>query len=83
MGDSIGIGRLILSYIVGGICVFILDQVMTPIMDRAAAASAGTKAATGTEWINTAFTNLPLIYALIGFVGIVAYTMWVRRGVMG
>lgn len=82
MADSIGILRFFLSLGVGAVMVFIAQQITEPILSKATPYTSGNAAETGTEWLGIGVEYLPVAFLGIAFFGFIAYSVFVRRGVV-
>jgi len=82
MADSIGILRFFLSLAVGAIMIFIAGRVTEPLFATASEYTSDNSAAMGTEWLQFMVDYSPWIVLGIAFFGFVAYSVFVRRGVL-
>lgn len=80
MGDSISYINGAASLFVGAIMVYIVSFVHGKLQPKANAATSGSAdLAQGTTWMDTLVGNLPLVFLLVGALGIVAYSVLNRR----
>lgn len=83
MADSIGILRFFLSLAVGAIMIFVAQSIMIPILNKATPYTQGTDAQQGTLWLEFSADYLPFVFLGIAFFGFIAYSVFVRQGVLG
>jgi hypothetical protein len=77
--QSIGIARFVLSLVVGAVMFWIVSLVTDPLTSRAMDTTSNQSANTATGWFQTGVQNLPLIFALISFMGLIVYSVFVRE----
>lgn len=77
---SIGIWRFFLSLIVGGILIMLaLNPIAGPLLDRAANSTTNTTANQGTAWLQAGVDNMPIIFLIISFFGLIAGAVYMRE----
>jgi uncharacterized membrane protein YhdT len=77
--QSIGIARFFLSLGVGAIVYWIADLVTTPVLAGAYNATGNATANQATQWFEQSVNAMPLAFALISFVGIIALSVFQRE----
>ncbi len=79
--QAIGISQLFLGLLVGVVVVGIVGKVTEPLFEKANAAGSGEVASNGTTWLQQGVDFLPIVFLLIGFFGLIAYSVWSREAV--
>lgn len=84
MADSIGMLRFFLSLCVAAALAWIMQRVLgaSGFESSTRDASQGTAASQGTEWLVFLIEYWPVTALFISFLGLVAYSVFVRRGVV-
>lgn len=77
-GQSLGIAGLFGSLVVGAIVIWIVQLLGTPMLDRAANATADAQANAATGWFRTWIDWLPIVFLLVGMFGLIVYAIYLR-----
>jgi hypothetical protein len=77
--QSIGIARYFLSFIVAAIVYWIADLTTDPILSQSYNVTNNATANQATQWFDAAVTNMPLAFALISFLGMIALSVFYRE----
>jgi len=75
-----GITRFFLSLIVGAMLAYVVGQVVSPLLQQAGEASAGTPAAPATQWFATINEWLVVVFLGVAFFGLLSLSIY-QRGV--
>lgn len=78
-GQAIGISRLLLGLVVGVVVVGVVRKVTNPLFEEASAQGSGEVATNGTTWLQQGVDFLPIIFLLVSFFGLVAYSVYTRE----
>lgn len=78
-GQSIGIARFFLSLGVAAVVYWITDLVSSPILDQSQNVTNNATANQATQWFEQSVTYMPLGFALISFIGIIALSVFMRE----
>jgi len=77
---QIGLVRFFATLAIGAPLAYLVGRVVTPILDMAGDATAGTEAAPATAWFTTINEWLIIVFLLIAFFGLLALAIY-QRGV--
>jgi len=77
---QIGITRFFLALIVGAPLAYVVGEVVTPLLEHAGEASAGTPAAPATQWFITINQWLVVVFLGVAFFGLLSLAIY-QRGV--
>ena len=77
--QSIGIARFFLGLIVGAVCIWLMNLITTPLLNRAANQTNNATANTATTWLSDWIGWLPIGILLISFMGLIVYAIFVRE----
>lgn len=78
-GQPIGIARLFVSLLAGGMLLILFRRVITPILDTADARATTEMGQNGNVWLSELLANMPLIFAGIAFFGLIALAVFQSR----
>lgn len=79
-GQAIGISRFFLSLGVGGIVIWIVNEVTSPLFTHVQGQTAdGSAGAQGTTWLQQGVEFLPIAMLFISVFGLVAYSVYARE----
>lgn len=78
-GDAIGNARLFFSLFVGAIVIWLVSEITTPLFENAKEDGSGQVATQGTMWLQEFGDFLPVMFLLIAFFGIIAYSVFKRE----
>lgn len=79
-GGSIGIWRFFIALIVGGILIMMaLQPVAQPLLDGSMNATTNQTANQATSWLQAGVDNMPIIFLLISFFGLIAGAVYHRE----
>lgn len=77
--QSIGILRMFLALAVGAIVVWLVRLAGDPILDTAGDHGTDATSSQGTAWLQTGVDYLPILFLLICFFGLIAYSVYRRE----
>jgi hypothetical protein len=77
--QAIGIARLFLGLGVGAVVFWIVSAVSEPLFAIAGEQGSGQVATQGTTWLQQGVNFLPYMFALISFLGLIAYSVYRRE----
>jgi len=77
--QAVGIARYVLALMVGAAMMWILREISRPLLDQSMNATSNTTANTGTQWLETGISNLPIFFLGVSFFGIVALAVYQRE----
>jgi len=77
--QSIGIARFFLGLIVGAVCLWIINKITSPLLNRAANQTSNATANTATTWLSDWIGWLPIAILLTSFLGLIVYSVFVRE----
>ena len=76
---AINISRALLALVGGGIIIWIVNEVTSPLLDHANQAGSDPVATTGTNYLTIGVNQLPLLFLMITFFGTIAYAVYSRE----
>lgn len=74
-----GNARLFFSLFVGAIVIWLVSEITSPLFDHAKEDGSGRVATQGTTWLQQFGDFLPIMFLLIAFFGIIAYSVFKRE----
>lgn len=77
--QAIGILRMFLALVVGAFVVIIVQEVGNPLLDKAAEQGTDSTSAQGTTWLQEGVTYMPVLFLMIAFFGLIAYSVYRRE----
>lgn len=77
--DAIGNLRLFASLFVGAVVIYIVTKVTGPLFAEAKEDGSGQVASQGTTWLQQFGDFLPIMFLLIAFFGVIAYSVFKRE----
>ena len=77
---QVGIVRFFLALLIGAPLAYLVGQVVTPLLDHAADATAGTNAAPATQWFGTINDWLIVVFLMVAFFGLFSLAIY-QRGI--
>lgn len=76
--QAIGISQLFLGLGVGAVVFWIVSEVASPMFDIAKEQGSGEVATNGTTWLQQGVNFLPIVFLMISFFGLIAYSVYTR-----
>ena len=77
--QAIGIFRMFLGLIVGAVVTWLVSLVADPILTKAGESGTDATSAQGTAWLQTGMDYLPILFLMIAFFGLIAYSVFRRE----
>jgi len=77
--QSIGIARYFLSFGVAAVVYWITDLVTSPMLRQSRNVTNNATANQATQWFSESVSAMPLAFALISFLGIIALSVFQRE----
>lgn len=79
-GQAIAITRLFLSLGVGAVMYWIIKEVTAPLFDHVGdSTTSGQAASEGTTYLQQGVDFLPIVFLMIAFFGLIAYSVYTRE----
>jgi hypothetical protein len=79
-GQAIGILRLFLGLAFGAFVYWIVTLATEPMLAFASNSSSDSISSQGTTWLESGIGYLPLLFLFLGFFGLIALSVFQRRG---
>lgn len=77
--QAIGIARLFLSLTVGAVVFWIVTKVTDPVFDSAREQGTDEVSSQGTIWLQEGVNHIPILFLIIAFFGLIAYSVYSRE----
>lgn len=77
--QAIGILRMFLGLIVGAVVVMLVREIGNPILSKASEHGTDSTSAQGTAWLQEGVNYLPILFLMIAFFGLIAYSVYRRE----